>query len=75
MSTEDIIQEASALEPEQRAMVIDSLLRTFHKFDPGSEKMWIEVAKDRLAEYRSGRAETVTFDELLANLRRRFTRE
>ncbi len=75
MSTDEIIQEAQALPPEERAVVVDSLLRSFHRPDPAVERQWATLAKERLAEYRAGQAETVSFNELLTGLRHRFSQE
>lgn len=50
----EIIQEAESLPVEERAMIIDSLLRTMNPPVATLDSEWIKVAKRRLAELRSG---------------------
>ena len=64
----EIIQEAASLPVEERAIVIDSLLRTLNPPDAEIEKEWIKVAKRRLAELRSGSVRAVPGDEVFAKI-------
>ncbi len=68
----EIIQEAASLPVEERAIVIDSLLRTLNPPDTEIEKEWLEVAKRRVAELRSGRVKAIPGDEVFAKIRERF---
>jgi len=68
----EIIQEASSLPVEERAIVIDSLLRTLNPPDTEIEREWVKVAKRRLAELRSGRVKAIPGDEVFAKIRERF---
>ncbi len=68
----EIIQEASSLPVEERAFVVDSLLKSLNPPDADIEKEWIAVAKNRLAELRSGRMKAVPGDEVFAKIRQRF---
>jgi hypothetical protein len=70
--TKEIIQEAAALPVEERAIVVDSLLRTLNMPDPDIDRQWIEVAKCRLADLRSGRIRSVPGDQVFADIRKRF---
>ncbi len=69
--TKEIIEEAQALPVEQRAMVVDSLLRTLNPPDAEMDKQWISVAKRRLSELRSGRVNPVPGEEVFAKARER----
>ncbi|MBI2840186.1 MAG: addiction module protein [Acidobacteria bacterium] len=69
--TKEIIEEAQALPVEQRAMVVDSLLRTLNPPDAEMDKEWISVAKRRLSELRSGRVNPVSGEEVFAKARER----
>ncbi len=71
---EDIIRDVSALPVEERAMVIDSLLRTLNPPDPEMDKAWARVARRRLQELRSGSVEPVDGEEVLSRVKARFTR-
>jgi putative addiction module component (TIGR02574 family) len=68
----EIIEEAECLPIEERLMVIDSLLRTINAPTTEIDFEWIEVAKRRLAELRSGRTTAVPGDEVFARIRNRF---
>ncbi len=71
---EEIIREAANLPVEERALVIDSLLRTLNPPDPQSDREWIAVAKRRLADLRSGAARSIPVSEVLRQIRERFSR-
>lgn len=64
----EIIQEASSLPVEERAIVIDSLLRTLNPLDSEIEKEWVKVAKRRQDELRSGRVRAIPGDDVFANI-------
>lgn len=66
-----IIQEAESLPVEERAVVIDSLLRTLNPPSAEIDSEWIKVAKRRLAELRSGRVRAIPGNEVFAKIRNR----
>ena len=68
MSTDEIIEEARALPPNERVAVVDSILRSLNPPDPGIDEQWIAVARERLAAYRSGDAQAVPGEEVIAKL-------
>jgi putative addiction module component (TIGR02574 family) len=68
----EIIEEAECLPVEERLVVIDSLLRTINAPTTEIDFEWLEVAKRRLAELRSGRMKAVPGDEVFARIRNRF---
>jgi putative addiction module component (TIGR02574 family) len=68
----EIIEEAECLPVEERLVVIDSLLRTINAPTAEIDFEWLEVAKRRLAELRSGRMKAVPGDEVFARIRNRF---
>ena len=53
MNTRQLIEEAVSLPVEQRALVVDSLLRSLSLTDPEVDEQWYAVAKRRLEELRS----------------------
>ena len=71
---QEIIREASELPVEERANVIDSLLRTLNAPDPDMDRAWSETARRRLAELRSGRVQPVPGDQVFAKIKARFAR-
>lgn len=68
----EIIQEAESLPIEERAIVVDSLLRTLNPPVAEIDTEWVKVAKRRLAELRSGRVKAVQGDEVFAKIQERF---
>jgi len=70
----EIIQEAKSLPVEERAMVIDSLLRTLNPPSAEIDREWVRVAKRRLAELRSGSVKPIPGDKVFAKIRERFER-
>jgi putative addiction module component (TIGR02574 family) len=71
-NTAKIIQEAESLPVEERALVVESLLRSLNPPDPEIDKKWAEVAKRRLDELRSGRVAPIPGEEVFARIRQRF---
>ena len=71
-STADIIHAAESLPVEERAVVVDSLLRSLSRPDPERDRKWVAVARRRLEELRSGRVRPVPGEEVFDRIRRRF---
>ena len=71
-STAEIIHDDESLPVEERALVVDSLLRSLNPPDPEIDRKWAAVAKRRLEELRSGRVEPVPGEEVFAKIRQRF---
>lgn len=69
--SKEIIEEAGALPIEERALIIDSLLRTLNPPDPEIDRAWIEAARFRLEELRHGKVKAVPGNEVFAALRKR----
>ena len=68
----EIIEEVESLPVEQRAMVIDFLLRSLNPPSMEIDREWTKVAKRRLAELRSGSVKPIPGNEVLAKIRERF---
>jgi putative addiction module component (TIGR02574 family) len=68
----EIIEEATSLPVEERVTVIDSLLQTINPSLPEVEAEWIDVAKRRLSELRSGQVKAIPGNEVFARIRSRF---
>lgn len=62
------------LVPEERALLVDFLLRSFEQPNPDVDKKWADVANKRLAELRSGRVEPVPGDEVFEKALKRIGR-
>jgi len=68
MKIKDLINEAEALPIEERALVVDSLLRSLNRPESRIDEKWASVAKERLREVRSGAVETVPGDDVFAKI-------
>jgi putative addiction module component (TIGR02574 family) len=73
MKTKDLIKEATSLPVEERTLVVDSLLRSLNPPDSVIDKKWAEVAKRRLADFRSGSARPVPGEKVFENIWKRFS--
>lgn len=71
VTTREVIEHVESLPVEDRAIVIDSLLRTLNPTDDEVDKQWAALAERRLAELRSGGAEGIPAEDVLAEARRR----
>ena len=72
LSAKQIIREAESLPVEERAIVVDCLLRTLNPPDSEIDRKWADVAKRRLAELRSGRVKAVPGDAVFEKVSERF---
>jgi putative addiction module component (TIGR02574 family) len=72
MKAKELINEAVSLPIEERAMVVDSILRSFHAPELDIDQKWVSVAKRRLAELRAGKVRAVPGDEVFTKMRKRF---
>jgi len=74
LSTQELIAEAVSLPVEERAIVVDSLLRSLNPPNEDTDRKWAAVAKRRLTELRSGQVKGIPGDEVFARIRKRFVR-
>ncbi len=71
MNTKELIDKAVSLPVEERALVVDSLLRSLNQPESEIDKTWIAVAKRRLAEMRSGSVVVVPGQEVFEKIWKR----
>lgn len=64
MGTNEIIQEAINLKPQEKYLIIESLILSLNEPDKDIEKMWIEESQKRLDEYKNGNLKTLSFEEV-----------
>ncbi len=64
----DLIDEAEALPVEERALVVDSLLRSLNPPESKIDEKWASVAQERLKEVRSGAVKTVPGEDVFAEV-------
>lgn len=68
VNTKQLIDEAVSLPVEERALVVDSLLKSFHQTHPEIDAQWLVVAQRRLAEIRDGKVKPVPGKEVFARM-------
>lgn len=71
MRLQDLIDEASALPVDERALVVESLLKSLNPIEATVDEKWAEVAESRLEELESGRVNPVSGDEVFRKIRSR----
>ena len=64
MKTKDLIAEAISLPVEDRAMIVDSPLKSLNTPESEIDEKWAIAAKQRLAELRSGKEKAVPGEEV-----------
>ena len=72
MKIKDLIEEATSWPVEERAMVIDSLLKSLNPPELEIEKKWVSVAKRRLEELRSGKVKAIQGEEVFKKIWNKF---
>ena len=72
MNTKQLIDEAVSLPVEERALVVDSLLRSLNQPESEIDKKWANEAKRRLAELRSGSIEAIPGENVFRKVWKRF---
>lgn len=72
MTVEQLATEALSLPSEARALLAEQLVESLDVTAPASyvDELWASEAQRRLAEIRSGRAQTISGDEAAARVRR-----
>ena len=73
MKTKDLVEEVISLPVEERAIVINSVLRSLNPPDSDINRKWAAIAGRRLSELRSGEIETVPGEEVFSRIWKRFS--
>lgn len=75
MTVEQIVDEALGLPSEARALLADRLVESLDPAEDGYvRQLWMEEARRRRDEVRSGRVQTIPGEEALALVRRAVAR-
>jgi putative addiction module component (TIGR02574 family) len=64
MSNAEILQEALRLSPQERYVVVESLLKSLDKPDETVDTVWADEAEKRLQDYRNNKIATISFEEV-----------
>ena len=74
MSTKELIKEIVSLPIEERAMVLDSILRSLNPPDINIDRKWREVAKRRFADLQSGHVKPIPGNQVFSKVWKRFSK-
>jgi putative addiction module component (TIGR02574 family) len=70
-NSEQILQQALALSPQDRAEILECLLASFQvPPDPNLDELWAREAEDRLDAYDRGELGAVPAEEVFARIER-----
>ena len=72
LTTQELLCEAKSLPIEDRANLVDSLLKTLNVPDPKIDREWIDVAQKRLIEIKKGKVKPVAGEEVFRKIQERF---
>ena len=64
MSTKELLDEALKLKPEERATLVEGLLKSLDEPDKKLDEVWAEESVKRLKAYRSGGLEGVPMEDI-----------
>jgi putative addiction module component (TIGR02574 family) len=74
-TSEQILQQALGLSPEDRAEIVERLLASFQTPpDPLLDELWAREAEDRLDAYDRGELGAVPAEEVFAKIERQRTK-
>ncbi|MBK1731704.1 addiction module protein [Thiococcus pfennigii] len=74
MNTKELIEHAIDLPVEERALLVDSLLRSLNPPQSEIDAHWATAAKRRLSELRAGKVDAVPGEAVFDRIRKRFKR-
>ena len=64
MSSKEIIKNAMKLSPQEKLLVVDSILKSLDEPDKEIEKIWLEESEKRLKLFRQGKLKGIPLDEI-----------
>lgn len=70
-SSEQILEQALALPPDDRAKILERLLASFQTPpDPKLDELWAREAEDRLEAYDRGELGSISAEDVFAKIER-----
>jgi putative addiction module component (TIGR02574 family) len=68
MNTKEIIEDVVSLPVEERALIVDSILRSLNHPESEIDKKWGAVAQRRLVEIKSGKVKQISGDQVFEEI-------
>lgn len=72
MNTKELSAKAVSLPVEERALIVDSLLKNLNSPDSVIDQQWLSLAKDRLQQLISGEINAISSEEVFKKIVARF---
>jgi putative addiction module component (TIGR02574 family) len=72
MNTKELIEQVVSLPVEERALVVDSVLRSLNPPQSDIDKQWGIVAQQRLAQMKAGEVKTIPGEQVFDRVWKRF---
>lgn len=71
MSTisDELAAKVSTLPDTEKLQLVDSILMQLDKPDPEIDRIWADEARKRWLAYKSGKLETVSYDQVMEKYR------
>jgi len=64
MKTEILLKEASNLKPQEKFMLIESLLLSIDEPNKAIDEIWANEAENRLKAYNNGKLEGISYEKI-----------
>ena len=64
MSSKKVLEQALALKPDERFLIVEGILKSLDEPDSSLDLIWVEEAEKRLRAYREGKLEGVSMEEV-----------
>ena len=64
MNNLQILKEALQLNPQDKFLIIDTLLKSLDKPDKELDSVWENESEKRLQSYKSDKTQTISFEEV-----------
>ena len=72
MKTADLMDEVASLPVEERARMVDTLLRSLNTPESAVDAAWMEVAQRRLDQLRAGHVAGIPGEAVFEGIRQRY---
>ncbi|MFT4925531.1 MAG: hypothetical protein ACI8WB_001624 [Phenylobacterium sp.] len=72
MNMKELIDEVVSLPVEERALVVDSVLRSLNPPQSDIDKAWGTVAQQRLAQMKAGEVKSIPGEQVFDKIWQRF---
>ena len=64
MGSKEIIKNAMKLSPQEKLLVVDSILKSLDEPDKEIEKIWLEESERRLLLFRQGKLKGIPLEDI-----------